>query len=81
MRLFIAPNGNVQCLYGEELDLRRIGKMAIHRASHVEPTSDGLWMADMSPVEGPLLGPFALRSDALAAEEHWIECHWGPPVL
>jgi hypothetical protein len=27
---------------------------------------------------GPRLGPFALRSEALAAEQHWLEANWLP---
>jgi hypothetical protein len=44
----------------------------IKRASHVEPREDG-WYADLSPVGGPELGPFDLRSDALAEEVKWLE--------
>ena len=32
----------------------------------------GRWLADLSPVSGPLLGPFCLRSQALAAEQEWL---------
>ena len=38
------------------------------RASHVEPDADGRWWADLSPVAGPRLGPFEVRSAALDAE-------------
>ena len=45
----------------------------IRRASHVEPTADGQWTADLSPIDGgPLLGPFPMRAEALAAEAEWI---------
>ena len=30
--------------------------------SHVEPVTGGQWVADMKPVDGPLLGPFSMRS-------------------
>jgi hypothetical protein len=30
----------------------------------------------MSPVHGPVLGPFPSRSDALTAERQWLEAHW-----
>ena len=46
-------SGTVHCLYGEEQDLPRLGSLAISRGSHVEPTSDGQWTADMAPVCGP----------------------------
>ena len=50
--------------------------MRIARGSHVEPTVDGQWTADLSPVNGPVLGPFRCRSDALVAERQWLEEHW-----
>ena len=32
----------------------------------------------MKPVDGPVLGPFNMRSQALAAERRWLEKHWLP---
>ena len=75
MELFIAPTGQVRCLYGEDLDLGSLGLLTIRRALHVEPTDCGLWTADLSPLGGPTLGPFARRSQALIAEARWIEGH------
>ena len=75
MELFIAPTGQVHCLYGEEFDLGSLGLLTIRRASHVEPIDNGRWSADLSPIGGPTLGPFAQRSQALAAEALWIEGH------
>jgi hypothetical protein len=68
MELVVDAGGNVRCIYGEELDLREIGKLQITRASHVEPDRDGFWWADMGPVGGPVLGPFKNRTEALQAE-------------
>lgn len=79
MQLLIAPDGAVRCLYDEAIDLAALGRLKIHRASHVEPDEHGGWNADLSPVGGPLLGPFSCRSDALAAEQAWIEQHWLTP--
>lgn len=76
MQLVIAPGGNVRCIYGETLDIGTLGRPVISRASHVEPTTDGRWTADLSPVGGPVLGPFELRSEALEAEEVWLRDHW-----
>jgi hypothetical protein len=76
MHLVVTPQGDVRCIYGEEIDLRSIGSLEIRRASHVEPTDDGRWLADLSPVGGPLLGPFDHRTDALSAETAWLEQHW-----
>jgi hypothetical protein len=58
------------------IDLAAMGRPVITRASHVEPDASGRWLADLSPVGGPLLGPFARRSEALAAESAWLEYHW-----
>ena len=76
MQLLISPQGDVRCLYDESLDLSALGRLTIRRASQVEPTADGQWTAELSPLGGPVLGPFELRSDALAAEVRWIEDHW-----
>ncbi len=73
MQLLISPTGSVVCIYSEDLNLLSLGPLAIARASHVEPSSQGLWQADLSPVAGPLLGPYQLRSEALAAEVAWLE--------
>ncbi len=73
MQLLISPTGYVACIYSEDLNLLSLGQLAIGRASHVEPNSHGHWQADLSPVAGPLLGPFQLRSEALAAEVAWLE--------
>ena len=73
MQLIIDDVGTIRCLYGEEIDLSSLGGMTIVRGSHVEPDENGLWFADMSPVQGPVLGPFARRSQALEAEARWLE--------
>ena len=80
MQLVIQPGGTVQCLYGEELELPQLGSLTIARGSHVEPTETGQWTADLSPVHGPVLGPFPSRSDALTAERQWLEAHWLTPA-
>ena len=73
MDLIISPDGIGHAIYSEAIPLGRIGRLAIRRASHVEPDGAGLWWADMSPVDGPRLGPFDCRSEALAAEVSWLE--------
>ena len=72
MQLVIHVDGSVRCLYGEAIPLGELGNLTIRRASHVEPDANGQWLADLSPVAGPTLGPFATRSEALAAEEAWL---------
>jgi len=72
MELVVGCDGGVKCIYDEALDLREIGKLQITRASHVEPDAEGYWWADMGPVDGPVLGPFRNRTEALRAERGWL---------
>ena len=73
MELHIDSTGICRCIYSEEIELTQLGLVEIRRASHVEPTADNLWRADLSPVDGPILEPFERRSDALEAEREWLE--------
>lgn len=65
--------GDANTIYTEAINLSELGKLEIKRASHVEPTEDGQWTADMSPVNGPILGPYETRSIALEEEVKWLE--------
>ncbi len=76
MHLIIDTAGTVRCVYDETVDLAAMGNLHVKRASHVEPDAHGRWTADLSPVGGPLLGPFTLRSEALAAVQQWLEQNW-----
>lgn len=76
MEIVIRSNGVVNCVYGEAIALDEIGKPNIQRASHVEPNTDGFWVADLSPVHGPKLGPFQNRTLALKAETDWLRDNW-----
>jgi hypothetical protein len=80
MQLIIQPDGALKCVYGEAIDLHALGRVSISRGSHVEADSNGWWLADLSPVAGPRLGPFPARSQALEAEREWLEAHWLTPV-
>ena len=74
-------NGKIQVIAPDDLGfLERLGKCKVRRASHVEPvpTEAGTrWTADLSPVGGPLLGPHRTRSEALAAEQDWLNSRLG----
>ena len=72
MDVYCRPDGQLLAVYDELVDLSPLGQPTITRASHVEPNKDGQWLADLSPVAGPILGPFNLRSQALAAEVAWL---------
>lgn len=73
MILRFDADGTATTIYNEAIELRDLGAVHMRRASHVEPTEDGRWTADMSPVGGGVLGPFDRRSEALAAEVAWLE--------
>jgi hypothetical protein len=77
MQLVIDNKGVARCLYDETIDLAALGALTITRASHVEPDAQGRWIADLSPVSGPRLGPFDRRSEALDAEREWLEARLG----
>ena len=70
VNLVVRTNGTVECLYDDSLDLTGLGRLTIARASHVEPNPTGQWTADLSPVGGPVLGPFRTRTEALHAERN-----------
>jgi hypothetical protein len=76
MTLLVRPDGTVRAIYDESLDLAVLGRPTITRASHVEPDQDGRWVADLTPIGGPVLGPYDRRSAALEAERQWLEDHW-----
>jgi hypothetical protein len=73
--IVVGPDGTMRFIYDDSFaDLLDEGESVTTRASYVEPGKDG-WTADLSPVNGPVLGPFRLRSEALAAETDWLREH------
>ena len=76
MQLVVAPDGLVRAIYDEAIPLSALGRPRIVRASTVEPDRDGRWHVDLWRSFGPVLGPFATRGEALAAEVAWLEAHW-----
>ena len=76
----VRVDGSMQFIYDDRLKgLMKHGQASIARVSHVEPGDptkgqDPLrWFADMAPSGQPVvLGPFAERQQALAAEVEWI---------
>ena len=81
--IVITTDGQARMVFDDRFDARCVGAAKIERGSHVEPTHDGRWTADLSPVEGPLLGPFDKRKEALDAEVTWLNANWlaqGQPV-
>ena len=76
MDLVISPDGVVRAIYAEDIDLGALGRTMTTRASHVEPDAEGGWIADLTPVSGPVLGPFSRSSQALEAEQRRLEANW-----
>ena len=75
MLITVGPDGSVQAMYSEQIDLGELGPTTIQRASEIEPDHKGQWWATIYH-DSPLrtrLGPFAKRSEAIAAEIAWIE--------
>jgi len=86
MNIRIETDGTLRFIHSDDLsDLMEQGEARITRASHVEPYdgSGGTsfadqhqgvwWTADMGPSDGPVLGPFKTRAEALAAEVAWLQ--------
>lgn len=59
MNININTTGTLEFVWTDEMaELTGEGDATVERASHVEPTPTGQWEADLSPVDGPALGPF-----------------------
>lgn len=72
LEVHLPRTGGLQFIYDDALaGLLDTGPAQVTRASHVEPAPGG-WTADLSPVGGPVLGPFPLRQVALDAEVAWL---------
>lgn len=70
--IVIEPDGALSFIYNDALaDLTAEGNATTQRVSDVEPAPGGGWQAAMRG--GPVLGPFPLRADALAAEVAWLK--------
>jgi hypothetical protein len=76
MQLVVTADGDIRFVYAETVDLRCLGPTTIRRGSYVEPDAAGSWLVDLGPVDGPRLGPFPKRSEALEAEVAWLQEHW-----
>ncbi len=74
--IVVGSDGTVRFTWDDRLrPFASLGKATAMRASHVEPEMVGgsiLWTADMEPVGGPVLGPYADRERALQVERDWL---------
>lgn len=75
----IRPGGTIEMIHDDKMaGLMGAGDATIRRASHVEPGDPDkgqdplMWYADMAPCNGPVLGPFLSRQEALDHEVEWI---------
>lgn len=75
-RKVIIKDGKIHFIYADNMQsFLDMGEATVKRVSHVEPvTVDGevQWSADMSPVDGPVLGPYGSRQEALDEEVRWL---------
>lgn len=79
----IIGKGSTRFIYDDKLKglIDRLGgESDTRRCSHVEPDGNQ-WTADLSPVGGPKLGPYALKQEALDAEVKWLVAHGLPDPL
>ena len=76
--IIIDTDGTLRFIHNDDMQaLIEQGEAKIVRASHVEPNERGQWEADMSPSDGPVLGPFRTRGEALDAEVAWLKANKG----
>jgi hypothetical protein len=67
------PTGTFIEVYSDDLpNLKTEWDVKIKRAIYVD-VCEGGWVADMSILNGPQLGPYRSRQDALDAEVDWID--------
>ena len=74
--LVVERNGNVRLIYDETINLHCLGDPIVRRASYVEPVERGGWIADLSLMNGPILGPFKMRGEAIEKEVRWLRSYW-----
>ena len=79
--IIIERDSTVRMIYTEAVEPLALGHATIQRASNVEPDQNGLWWADLSPVNGPKMGPYLRRSDAVRCEVNWLEASWLNPEV
>lgn len=76
LKVLVDTDGAIRFVYADDLrGLLQEGNASIVRASHVEPTIDGRWTADLTPVSGPIMGPFDTRKEAIDREVEWLNDH------
>lgn len=76
-QIIINSNGTIRFIHNDDIAevFIKLGEAKTTRASYVEPLSSGKWEADLTPVWGPILGPFNRRDEAVSAEIEWLQNH------
>jgi hypothetical protein len=81
MKLVVTKDGSIQTIAPDDLSfINSLGTCDVRRASHVEAVNHNgkfVWEADLSPVGGPVLGPFFTRTEALQKEVEWLDQRLG----
>lgn len=74
--IVVEATGRLRFIWDDTLaGIAELGETEVRRASHVEPTGGNRWTgwnADLAPVGGPSLGPFATHGAAIRAEREWL---------
>ena len=68
MQLVIQPDGTVRCVYGETVDLHASAGWRSSEAPTWSRLTMARWQADLSPVGGPVLGPFRIAAMHVGGE-------------
>lgn len=80
VEILIQPDGTIVYIHNDTVasDFKSLGKIQIKRASNVEPTANGEWNVDLSPVGGPesLEQVFDNRTVALAEEVAYLKANF-----
>ena len=72
-QILIKKNGDLQCLYTDNVDLRKLGKLEVTRASNVEfDSTNGTWSVRLVET-GKIIGSgFIKRKDAINYEIDYL---------
>ncbi len=75
IKLSIMPNGGVQMLWNDAVDVRQFGEVEVVRASHVEfNNATGFWYVQSAKTGKMLKEDFMSRDEALA----WEKVYYSP---
>jgi hypothetical protein len=95
VRVVVPPGGEARWIHDDRTTefMAAAGQPVIRRASHVDQWADLSttaqaatagpqegWFADLSPVSGPVLGPFRTHDEAIRTEIHWLLANDIPTV-